>query len=56
MNDMILILDRSMEYGLEIARRLRAEQIAAQIAPEGATAQEIRACSPMGVILCGEEN
>ena len=53
MNDMILILDSSLEYGLEIARRLRNEQIAAQIAPEGATAQGIRACSPKGVILCG---
>ena len=54
MNNMILILDSSMEYGLEIARRLRTEQISAQIAPEGATAAQIREIDPKGVILCGE--
>ena len=54
MNNMILILDSSLEYGLEIARRLRGEQISAQIAPEGATAAQIREIDPKGVILCGE--
>ena len=54
MNDMILILDSALEYGLEIARRLRAEKISAQIAPEGATALQIRELDPKGVILCGE--
>ena len=54
MNNMILILDSSLEYGLEIARRLRGEQISAQIAPEGATARQIREIDPKGVILCGE--
>lgn len=54
MNDMILILDRSQEYGMEIARRLRAEQIYARIAPADTSAESIRALNPRGVILCGE--
>ena len=54
MNDMILILDHSQEYGMEIARRLRAEQIEARIAPADAAAQRIRSMDPCGVILCGE--
>ena len=56
MNDMILVLDSSQEVGQEIARRLRAEQICAQIAPAGTSAQEIRARDPRGVILCGMKN
>ncbi|MBR5301298.1 MAG: 7-cyano-7-deazaguanine synthase [Clostridia bacterium] len=54
MIDMILILDRSQEFGMEIARRLRAEQIYARIAPANTTAQAIRDMNPRGVILCGE--
>ena len=54
MNDMILILDRSQEFGMEIARRLRAEQIYARIAPADTAVQAIRELNPRGVILCGE--
>jgi len=54
MNDMILILDHSQEYGMEIARRLRAENIFAKIVPARTAAQKIRAMNPRGVILCGE--
>lgn len=53
MNDIILILDSSQEYGQEIAKRLRAEKICAQIAPVGTTAEEIRSRDVRGVILCG---
>ena len=56
MNDMILILDRSQEYGMEIARRLRAEQIDARIAHAGTPVEEIRSFDPRGVILCGESD
>ena len=54
MNDMILILDGSPEYGLELARRLRAEQIHACVAPMTGAADRICALAPQGVILCGE--
>ena len=53
MKDMILILDSTQEYGQEIARKLRAEGICAQIAPAGTPAEEIRARDARGVILCG---
>lgn len=53
MNDIILILDSSQEVGQEIAKRLRAENICAQIASAGTTAQEIRARDVRGLILCG---
>ena len=56
MNDMILILDNSQEYGQEIARKLRAEGIAAQALPAGISAQEICAMDARGVILCGAES
>jgi len=54
MNDMILILNFSSEFSSEIARRLRAEQIYAQIVGAKTTAQEIREIAPRGVILSGE--
>lgn len=54
MNDMILILDGSQEYGTEIARRLRAEEICARVLPADASAQEIRRLDPRGIILCTE--
>ena len=56
MNDMILILDSSQEVGQEIARRLRAEKICAQIVPAGTKAEAIRTHDPRGLILCGEAN
>lgn len=56
MNDIILILDSAQEIGQEIAKRLRAEKICAQIAPASMTAQEIRARDVRGVILCGAMN
>lgn len=54
MNDMILILDSTQEYGQEIARRLRAEGFFAQAATADMAAEEIRALDARGVILCGE--
>ena len=56
MNDMILILDSTQEAGQEIAKRLRAEKICAQIVPAGTSAEEIRARDPLGLILCGGAN
>ena len=56
MNDMILILDRSQEFGMELARRLRAEQIDARIAHADTPVEDIRSFDPRGIILCGEAN
>lgn len=56
MNDMILILDRSQEFGMELARRLRAEQIDARIAHADTAVEDIRGFDPRGIILCGEAN
>ena len=53
MNDMILILDSTQEYGQEIARKLRAEGIFAQAAKADMIAEEICAYDARGVILCG---
>lgn len=54
MQDMILILNYSDEFSMEIARRLRAEQIHARIAAPQTTAQQVKALAPRGVILSGE--
>ncbi len=54
MQDMILILNYSDEFSMEIARRLRAEQIHARIAAPETTAQQVKALAPRGVILSGE--
>lgn len=53
MNDMILILSDSQEYSQEIAQRLRAEQICAQIMPASASAKEVAMRDARGVLLCG---
>ena len=54
MNDMILILDSTQEYGQELARRLRAEGFFAQVLAQGMTAEDIRSLDARGMILCGE--
>lgn len=54
MNDMILILNYSDEFSMEIARRLRAEQIYSRIINGSTTAAQIREIAPRGVILSGE--
>lgn len=54
MNDMILILNYSDEFSMEIARRLRAEQIYSKIISGSTTATQIREISPRGIILSGE--
>ncbi|MGN0775773.1 MAG: hypothetical protein ACI4MM_03750 [Candidatus Ventricola sp.] len=54
MHDMILILNYSDEFSMEIARRLRAEQIHARIAAPETTAEQVKALAPRGVILSGE--
>ena len=54
MNDMILILNYSDEFSVEIARRLRAEQIYSRIISGSTTAAQVREIAPRGVILSGE--
>lgn len=54
MNDMILILNYSDEFSMQIARRLRAEQVYAKVLPGSTAAEEVRAMNPRGVILSGE--
>lgn len=54
MNDMILILNYSDEFSIEIARRLRAEQIYSRIISGSTTAAQIREIAPRGIILSGE--
>ena len=46
MHDMILILNYSDEFSVEIARRLRAEQVYARIVPGNMTADEIAVIAP----------
>lgn len=53
MNDMILILNYSDEFSMEIARRLRTEQVYARIISGMTTAEQIRQINPRGVILSG---
>jgi len=53
MHDMILILNYSDEFSIEIARRLRAEQVYARIVPGDTKADEIAVIAPRGVILSG---
>lgn len=54
MDDMILILNYSDEFSMEIARRLRAEQVRACIAARDTTAEQVRALAPRGLIFSGE--
>lgn len=54
MHDMILILNYSDEFSIDIARRLRAEQVYARIVPGNITADEIAVIAPRGLILSGE--
>ena len=54
MRDEIVILNYSDEFSVEIARRLRAEQVYARIVPADTDAKRLRAISPRGIILSGE--
>ena len=54
MRDEIVILNYSDEFSVEIARRLRAEQVYARIVPADMDAERLRAISPRGIILSGE--
>lgn len=54
MNDMILILNYSDDFSMEIARRLRAEQVYARIVSGMVTAKQVQEIAPQGVILSGE--
>ena len=54
MEDMILILNYSNEFSMEMARRLRAEHVCAKIVGGDVTAEQVRALSPKGLILSGE--
>jgi len=54
MKDMILILNYSNEFSMEMARRLRAEHIFAKIVSSSITTDHVRELSPKGIILSGE--
>ena len=54
MKDMMLILDYSGEFALDTARRLRAEQVYAEICCGATTAGQIAAIAPRGIVLAGE--
>lgn len=54
MKDMMLIMNYSDEFSMEIARRLRSEQIHVQIVEAGVTAKQISTIAPKGIILSGE--
>lgn len=54
MKDMILILNYSNEFSMEMARRLRAEHLSAKIVCGDITAEQVRMLAPKGVILSGE--
>jgi len=54
MKDMILILNYSNEFSMEMARRLRAEHVCAKIIRGDTSAEQIRTLSPKGLILSGE--
>ena len=53
MKDMMLILDYSGEFALDTARRLRAEQVYAEICCGATTAGQIAAIAPRGIVLAG---
>ena len=53
MNDMILILNYSDEFSLEVASRLRAERVYGRIISGMTTAAQIEEMHPNGIILCG---
>ncbi len=52
--DMILILNYSNEFSMEMAKRLRAEHVYAKIVGSNITAEEVRKLAPKGIILSGE--
>jgi len=54
MMDMILILNYSNEFSMEMAKRLRAEHVCAKIVSSDITAKQIRSLAPKGIILGGE--
>lgn len=53
MNDMILILNYSDEFSLEVACRLRAENVYGCIISGMTTAAQVKELNPKGIILCG---
>ena len=53
MRDEIVILNYSDEFSVEIARRLRAEQVYARIVPADTDEARLRAMAPRGIILSG---
>lgn len=54
MKDIMLILNYSDEFSMDIAKRLRSEQIQTRIADASATAKQIAEIAPNGIILSGE--
>ena len=55
MNDTILVLSYSERTSLELAKRIRGEQVFSLILPGSTTAAQIRDLQPKGIILSGEE-
>lgn len=53
MNDSILILNYSDEFSLEVAHRLRLEQVYSRIVGGMITAAQVAEIAPKGIILCG---
>lgn len=54
MKDMILILNYSNEFSMEMAKRLRAEHVCAKIVSGRISAEKAREMQPKGIILSGE--
>lgn len=54
--DLILILDFGGNQAYYTARKLRGEQFYCEILPANATAEEIAARSPRGILMAGGEN
>ena len=53
MNDSILILNYSDEFSMEVAHRLRGEQVYSRVVSGMTTASQVAQLSPKGIILCG---
>jgi len=49
----IVVLDFGAQYSQLIARRIREQKIFSVVLPFNATLEEIRSCSPVGIILSG---
>ena len=53
LNQTVVILDFGGQYTQLIARRVRQENVYSHVLPYSASLEEIRALSPVGIILSG---